>query len=787
MDSTLTQAPPEVVEGTSHPKKSPIVPLIRTLKRKSLLILACLGTTSTLAWIVSADDPPTYGGAFQMLVEPVTSEARVAEPAALTRGERGADNFMLDYPTQLELLQSPKVLLPIYETIQQRYPDFTYMDLRNNLFIERTGGKARADRTKILQVSYRHEDPQLVELVLNEVADKYLTYSLEDRRSRIGEGVKFIEDQLPALQQRVNQLQSQMERLQQQYDLIDPASQGSDVFGTLRGIAQRQRDHERELLEQKTRYQTLQRQLGLGPEEAIAASALSQDPRYQQILTSVSQLESQIALESARFSEESPIIQRLRERQSNLMQLLNREAQRILRQTLGNSERNPQSLTFQDSVRIKLIDQLVNTRNEIQVLQTRGQMLQRNRAEAEREATRFPSIARRFNELQRQLNIATRTLDQFQIQRETLRVEAAQDQVPWEIISPPMLPRDTEGNPVPDPVSSRKKLMLGVAAGLVLGVGGALLLEKLQNVFHSPEDVSDLVPGPLLGIIPRYNGTEPLRLGAIPETAEDLDPSALPFLDAFNALYANLCFEYAEGAVRSLVISSPTPGDGKTTTALYLAQAIAGMGRRVLLVDANFRHPQIHSRLNLPNSVGLSDLLRKQQDLEAVLQKSPLLETLFVLTAGAIGPGSHRLLASPQMKQWMATFRTKFDLVIYDTAHLHNVLDTSFVATHADGILLVNAVRQTARAIAATTIQKLKNYHLPILGSVANGVKQGRGEEEWDEEEFAEAVLSPSTSAVEIGAIAAAGSPEAEDSWAEGWFEEETTGDSRLAVEDGTT
>lgn len=723
-------------------KKSPLVPLIRGMQRKALLILACVGATTTVAWLLSADDPPTYGGSFQMLVEPVTSEARVAAPAALTRGDSSPNDFSLDYPTQLELLQSPRVLGPVFEAVRVKYPDFTYIELRSNLLVERTGGKNRLNQTKILQVSYRGYDPELVQFVLEQLARQYLTYSLEDRRTRIGQGVKFIEDQLPDLKKRVNQLQGQIEKIQQEYDLVNPESQGAEVFGQLRAIAEQQRANEREIMEQQTLFQTLQQQLQLSPNEALAASALSQDTRYQQLLNSISQLEAQIATESARFSEASPVIQRLRERQANLVGVLNREAQRILGQTLGNVDRNPLSLTFQDSVRVGLIQQMVNTRNQLAVQETRRRALAINRAIAEREAARFPQIARRYSELQRQLGIATRTLDQLQIQRETLRVEAAQNQVPWEIISPPLLPRDETGAAIPDPASSMKKMLLGVVAGVILGLGSALGLEKYQNIFHSEKDITDLVPAPLLGVIPRYDGAEPVTLGALdPEVALEANPSAVPFLEAFNKLYANLAFEFADEDVRAIAVCSAVEGDGKTTTALYLAQTAAAMGQRILLVDANFRSPQIHSRLNLPNQRGLGDLLHEKQlpDVtDPAIQPSGLVDSLFVLTAGNHPVGTTRLLASAKMKRLTAKLYDVFDLVIYDTPPLNGVLDANFVAAQTDGILLVAAVRQTPRTAVVQALKQLKDYKLPVLGAIANGVKQTKGTdwEDSDEEDY---------------------------------------------------
>lgn len=723
-------------EGTQKPKKpSPIRPLIRSIQRRWWIVAGTTSLSAAAAIALSSSDPPTYSGSFRMLVEPVTSEARIAEPSALTRteGVPSRDVFSLDYPTQLEILQSPRVLQDVYERVQAKYPGFVYPQLVRGLMVGRLGTEGGSNQTKILEVAFQGSDPGLVQLVLEELARKYLSYSLEDRKTRIGEGVKFIEDQLPPLQNRVNNLQSQLQQLQQQYDLIDPNAQGGQIFQQLRTVAEQQDAVLRELMEQQTLYVNLQRQLQLSPQEAIAASALSQNPRYQQILNGINELDSQIALESARFSEASPIIERLRQRQTNLKQLRDRQVQQILGQTLGNVQADPQALVFQDSVRVGLIQQMLNTGNTLQMLQVRYQSIAQSRATIEREAQKFPVIVRRYTELQRQLGIATRTLDQLLSQRETLRVEAAQNQVPWELLSPPGVPMDAAGNPLADPVSSRRKVMMGLAAGWVMGLAAVLLLERWKNIFYTEKDIADLFPAPILGKIPACGKDSAYELSVVESAAElvrttagvDLDEGitqAIAFYDAFSVLYTGLCF-LPGGPIRSLVVSSATVGDGKTTVALHLAQTAASMGRGVLLVDANLRDPRLHTKLGLNNQRGLIDLLGHRLPLSDAIQSLPQMEHLSVLTTGMIQPGCSRLLASPQMKQLMEEFDANFDLVIYDTPALDGIVDATFVASNSDGLLMVARTKHTPRSKAAQVLKQIEEFNLPILAVVANGLQ----------------------------------------------------------------
>ncbi len=717
----------EVDESPKKPKKvSPIWPIVRTLQRKAWLVSGVTGTLAVLAWMSGASTPPLYQGGFRLLVEPVTSEARIAEPTTLSRTDGGVPNeniFKLDYPTQLEILRSPRVLDDVYEAVVAEFPDFSYGELFSGIVIARSGGKSRTTETRILDVTYQGYNPDQVDLVLQELAKKYLRYSLEDRKTRISEGVKFIEDQLPGLQARVDALQGELQELQQTYDLLDPASQAQQIVGQLNDVANQQLAAQRELQETRQVYTLLQNQLRLTPEEAIAVSALSQNPRYQQILGSLSEIDSQMALESVRFTAESPALQRLQQKRDNLAGLAAEQGQQILGTSVG-VDPNSQLGLVQDGVRQGMIQQLVSANNELQVLEVRSRFLSQTRLQFEQQVQQFPLISKRFNELQRQLGIATRTLDQLLSQRESLRVAAAQTQVPWEVVSEPRLPRMPDGTPISIPMDSGKKLIVAVVAGFVLSAGAALLIERIQDRFFGPKDVDDLTPEPLLATIPRCRQEDPSRgfwvqslLGRASE--QELHPEILKVQDVFNGLFANLRFLPEQSQVRSLVVSSADAGDGKTTVALNLAETAAGTGQRVLLVDANLRSPQLHSHLGLPNLKGFSDVLRGDA-VAGIAQAIPGAENLHVLTTGDCKPGTTRLLASPHLRQTLDALHQSYDLVIYDTPGMQQAIDSSFLAACADGMLLVVGIRHTSRARAKATMRQIEEYGLTVVGAIAN-------------------------------------------------------------------
>jgi capsular exopolysaccharide synthesis family protein len=269
-------------------------------------------------------------------------------------------------------------------------------------------------------------------------------------------------------------------------------------------------------------------------------------------------------------------------------------------------------------------------------------------------------------------------------------------------------------------------------------MGAALLVERLDNVFHSPDELKDRTKLPLLGIIPYHKQLKQITpVATLAETIpseEESTPNpknrhkpqwykASPFLEAFRSLHTNIRFLGSDTPIHSIVISSATPGDGKSTIAVHLAQAAAAMGQRVLLVDADLRRPQVHSVLGLDNPVGLSNVIATELTAKQAIQRLPMWDHLYVLTAGQLPPDPTRLLSSKKMQYLMEQFHAVFDLVIYDTPPVLGLADGRLLAAHTDGVVMVAGLGRTDRSLLMQALDGMKVSSATVLGVVANGVK----------------------------------------------------------------
>ncbi len=726
--------------------------------KRWFLILGTTATTTTAAYLWNIYQVPQYQGYFKLLIEPISitqlnsdffdqqTETKVIDESSQweerlkglleektnnnsvsSPTNQESQQYGTDYQSLIEVLTSPQIMNPIIEDLQTKYPEINYNSLLGkngvNQFWE--GSKLsveRIDETKVIKISYQEGDTQKILLVLNTIAEAYDKYDRQGRKTQIGEGIKYIENQLPELERQVASLQQQGQRLLEDYQLIDPELEAQKIAAEMSQIKTQKLTNEIELEQQRSLYQSIENQLGLNPEQALMASAISRSPRYQSLLNKLQEIETTIALELARFKEEAPQIQALINQRQRLLPLLNEEAQNVVGKTL--EEIGPEALTYQDEIRLELIQEMVQAANQIEVLEVRSKVLDKAAAELSQYAQQFPVVLRAYADIQRQLQISTKDLKDLLAKKNALQIEAALKEMPWELIAPPQLLRNNSGKLAVVSPNAILNLAVGGLAGLLLGIGLAKLAEGLKtDVFQTPKQVKKSIGLPMLGVIPVHD--RPLwmneELKANNSSALAIYPSA--FDEAFRTINANIRLLNYTNPIRSFVISSAVPGDGKSTVSVNLAKAAAAMGQKVLLVDADLRCPQIHGMMGLSNEGGLSRVVTEGIALEEAIERSPFEENLFVLTAGPQVADPTKILSSQRLRELIPESVSVFDLVIFDTPPLLGRADASLLASVTDGLILVVGLGKTEREALTWALEDLSMAGVSVLGTVGNGCR----------------------------------------------------------------
>ena len=768
-DSLPAIAEIETEEVNPPPKKKSFIRVyLRILLRKSWLIAGITLLTTTTAVVLSSSKSSTYKGNFYLLVEPITAAARLTNPSTLTRtgGIPQEDLIALDYPTNLIFLQSPSMTRRIAEDVHKKLPNRTvdaiWNDLRNNFFVEWV--KSPSDgATKIFIVSYSGTDPQEVQAVLDIAAQTFVKYSSEDRETSIKAGVKFIDKQLPPLQENLNNLKNKQRQIRQQYELVNPANRNDELLQQLDALIQRKSVLQEQLISLQTLASTLESQLGISSEDALVLASLNQDPERVSLQKELLDLRSQLANNQSVYTEKSVRVIALETRSQIIQDSLKKRTNELLKQfssTISNN--SPLLSSFQDPIRLQLIEQFIDTTNKIKALKSQLPSLTIQEKQLNTIIQKLPAITNQYTALEREIKLTEEVLDKLLIQRETLKVESAQE-LPWQLISKPQIPLDADGKPIGEPPDRKKMLMAGAGGGLIFGILLSLLLEKQKNSFLSANDIEDILGLPVIGKVPKYQSVEMENITlVIPEisekvetpeeleiseeletpekveTSEELETSDTQDKESFNEpplqdnweifatifddIYTELCFYYRNPSLRSVAISSVEAEDGQSTIAVNLAITAAEQGKRVLFVDTNRNNSKIGEWLNLTEKKGLDYLLTHDVSLESVIQEDPNHKNLYFITNGEEYTTPPKRLWSPKMEYLISEFQEKFDLVIYDLPHFHQTTDVYFISACTDGMILVIGVNKTSQSATKEALAKADDLQFPILGAIANFV-----------------------------------------------------------------
>jgi len=280
------------------------------------------------------------------------------------------------------------------------------------------------------------------------------------------------------------------------------------------------------------------------------------------------------------------------------------------------------------------------------------------------------------------------------------------------VVDSPRLP----DSPVsPQPV---RNIGLALVLGLLLGFGLAVLREILDVTVKRIEDVPALAETPLLCALAFDNDVQARPL----ITAL---PSHAPRAEAFRVLRTNLSFIDVDQASKAFVVTSSVPNEGKSTTAINAAIAMASAGQRVLLIDGDLRRPQVANLLSLEPAVGLTTVLVGMGEFDDSIQKHAP-SGLDVLSAGRLPPNPAELLQSNAMRELLATARSRYDVTIIDGPPLLPVTDAAVMASQTDGAVLVVRHGRTTKDQLNGAVQRLLSVGSAPLGVIFNMIPIGR-------------------------------------------------------------
>jgi succinoglycan biosynthesis transport protein ExoP len=274
----------------------------------------------------------------------------------------------------------------------------------------------------------------------------------------------------------------------------------------------------------------------------------------------------------------------------------------------------------------------------------------------------------------------------------------------------------------PSSPKTTRNIGLGLAAGILLGLAAAVVVDNVDDSIQSKDDLEDVLEGrgPVLGLIPDIpqwkNPEQPLLISAT-------NPQS-PAAEAYRGLRTALQFVLLDKQVKIVLVSSPLPGDGKTATAANLGVAMARAGQQVLLVSGDLRRPRLSKFLGCEEAVGLSSIALGTTNLTEAARPVPGVRGLWFLGTGPASPEPSEFMSSRALSEIMASTADRFEFVIVDCAPILPVADTLSAVRWCDGVVLVSRSGSTRRRDLRRTLELLDTTSANLLGVVVNDVPE---------------------------------------------------------------
>lgn len=712
--------------------------LFAVIIRRRFLLLSVLCIVLAAATVKAMKEKPTYKSSMQLLVE---SNYQGKKNSKIDN--QFADfNVEIDNATQLSLMQGPMLIQRAVELLRPEYPGLDVEEIKKSLTVNQVTDEKAKTETKIFEVTYTANNPTQTQKVLQIMQRVYLDYNREQQRLRLAKGLAFIDKQLPKVGKNVAQVEATLEEFRKNQNLIEPEVQAKALTEAINYIQQERRTNQATRRDLQAQYDSLQQQLASSPQEALVAARLSQSSRYQALLNEIQKTDLAIAQQRIRFTDRNPVIQKLLSERNKQLSLLQAEGQRATPEVSAELPGTGESLLAErqlGATDLTIATKLLEVQTNLKGLSARDEAQAKKEQQLRVELDRFPNLLAKYTRLQTEIQLKRETFQQLEKARQDLSLEIARGGFDWQVVEVPQ--PGTKGSS-----KKRQNIMLGTVVGLFLGVAVAFARDMLDDCVHSSEQLTKLLPFPLLGMTPQLPqvkknksivklpfgqrqasaawASEPIiKLpfgkpeGMAPCTIEVIHSP--PAWESFDLIYKNILLQNSGSSFSPLIITSALDGEGKSTIALGLAISAVRLHQRVLLIDADFRQPMLHKQLDLPNEYGLSTLLENNGTVPMRSHTPSSDLYIDILTSGPIPKDPVNLLSSPQMQRLMAGFEQTYDLVLLNVPPVLGIVDALLVASCCRGVVLVTRINRVTKTALTETTALLNK--LNTIGVIANG------------------------------------------------------------------
>ncbi|HVT45990.1 MAG TPA: polysaccharide biosynthesis tyrosine autokinase [Thermoanaerobaculia bacterium] len=678
---------------------------------------AILLTVLTATWIVSQLSTPLYRSAIVLQVErehpnrltiddiwgiEPSSQEFLQTQYALLRS-RGLGERVID---DLRLVSDPDINP---EGVAGKSPE-QLADLKNRLISQLIGNidVRPVQYTSLVEVGYVSTSPRLAQKIANGIGESFTTMAIERNHAAVRQASSFLLAQIDQLKQEMGDNEQELQRYKESKEIISLDDAGNITVSKLNELNSAFTAAQNDRIQKEIAYQTLQTS---NPE---SIPIVVSEPVVAQQRAQLGLLQTQYAQKLSTFKPEHPEMMNLRLQIEDTRQAV----AEAIRDSLGKAR---------ETARTEYLSAMSRERSMSAALDTQKREVMKLNANA----VTYMNLQANIDNKRQLLDQLTRRLNETEV---TSRLRGADDSN-IRFVDRAQLPGGRFNE------SLTKNMKSAVPLGLVLGLAAVFFLEYLDRSLKTSEEVEQVTRFASLGVIPSlsaisggygygygyYYGKSRLRpVGSDPDPRHsdiDLLPhtnSRSPISEAYRAFRTALLLASAKSP-RVIVITSTSPREGKTTTAVNLAIVLSQMGQPVLIIDADLRKPRLHKLFKSSKPDGLVNHLAIDTPVDQIVQPT-FVPNLFFIGSGPIPPNPSELLSSEKMQLLIDSVRSKFAYVILDSPPLLAVTDSVILGSRSDGVVLCIHGGSTPRELVGRAADRLRQSNVPVLGTLLNNL-----------------------------------------------------------------
>jgi len=686
----------------------------RILKKRKFIVLfvgIVLGVFST-AFAVLKAPAPVYTSVCSIKFE---KETTVEGLYAKTITWSGGD----DIETQISVIKS----FTIFEKVAQRLgliPKTTApvdSPVKGNAarVVDTLQAKVEVTRqgmTNILNIQVKDTDPAFAQRLANTVAATYKDLHSEVQMKRTMEAIRYIEDQLVQVRQRLREAEEEFNRFTQNNQLLSIDIQSEKLLAR----SQEVQNGIRKLAENKRELQNMVARL-----DKFIANPSVQGNFYS-------------AKATTQYQSANDSLTELQLRRETLLKdftPLHPEVVDVGRKILEGARKMRLLLLSQIG---DLEKQEGDARSELQELDSKSSALMEKKLE--------------YDRLKRKVELYNDMTTLLERKNQEALIKKAEKPEEVTVVKPALFPME----PINPPRTAATGAM-GLVIGLVLGLIAAFIVETFDTSLGAIEDVEETLKTRVLGVIPQADTKEMHETfkEKLPEGKEaEISPAHVVNLvthyvpksmmaESFRGLRTNIQFKDAENEIKTIAVTSASPQEGKTIVSVNLAITMAQAGMKTLLIGSDMRKPMIARVFGIEQTPGLSEILLGNCPWRAAVQTvtdmivgkmsldevllTPGLDNLHLIPAGSIPPNPAELVESKRLKEFMEEAKSEYDLVLFDSPPILSTADAAILGSKMDGVLLVYRLGTVSRGLLKRSTSQLEQVNCRILGVILNGMK----------------------------------------------------------------